>query len=90
VAALERGQVIEAIRLLRQSGGLDLKAAKAQVDRFRQQAPARTGLPRPTTATRIADHLSPGEQPRGLNWTATGLVVVAVLTGIVWWLGVDV
>ncbi len=68
LAVLQQGSKLEAIRLLREAGGLSLKKAKEAVESHARNATARP------------DKLSPGEVPRstiGL-WVAAALVALAV------------
>jgi ribosomal protein L7/L12 len=72
-AALDAGQKIEAIRLLRQARGIGLKEAKAIVDAAQHQPHASPGR-------------SPG-QVENSPLNAARWVVLAVLLGLVaWWL----
>jgi ribosomal protein L7/L12 len=67
-AALMKGNKLEAIRLLRQQGGLGLKEAKDTVEAFERENAA------------TDPHRAPGEVPRtsGLLW----LILVVVLAGL--------
>lgn len=67
-AAIQQGNKLEAIRLLREQGGLGLKEAKAAVDAFEREQAA------------TDRHRAPGEVPRtsGAVW----LVLMAVLVGL--------
>jgi hypothetical protein len=73
-AALEKGQWVEAIKLLRASGGMGLKEAKELIDRQRATVS-------PAKAPPIDRHRAPGEVPRlpGVVWLVV-IVVAAVLT----------
>jgi hypothetical protein len=72
-AALEKGAWIEAIKLLRASGGIGLKEAKEVIDRQR----ATLG---PTKTPHVDRHRAPGEVPRmpGIVW----LVLIVVLAAL--------
>jgi len=80
-AAIGRGQLIEAIKLLRQARGLSLKDAKEIVDTAQPVA-------RPVSAADFSDDgLAPGEQrQRSGLWVA---LVVLVLLGVLLfrWIG---
>ena len=67
-AAMMQGNKIEAIRLLREHGGLDLKEAKEAVEAFERQQAA------------TDRHRAPGEVPRipGIVW----VILIAVLAGL--------
>lgn len=67
-AAMQQGHKLEAIRLLREQGGLGLKEAKDAVDAFEREQAA------------VDPHRAPGEVPRssGTVW----LVAIAVLAGL--------
>ena len=65
IDALQRGNKIEAIKLLRESDGLGLKEAKDAID-------AMGALP-------AAGPMAPGEVPRSGNFTWAIVVAVAVL-----------
>jgi hypothetical protein len=69
LAALQRGEKIDAIRLLRKQRGIDLKAAKRAVDAFASQ-PGSPGR-----------GLSPGEVPRTSStvWLVVAIALVAYL-----------
>lgn len=75
--ALETGNAIEAIRLLRKTSGLGLKNAKAVIDaaRLGRKGGAAPGEP----------GLAPGEVPRS-GASAGALVLVVVLVALVAWL----
>lgn len=75
--ALEAGNAIEAIRLLRKASGLGLKNAKAVID----AAP----LGRKGGAVPGEPGLAPGEVPRS-GASAGALVLVVVLVALVAWL----
>jgi hypothetical protein len=76
-AALERGQVIEAIKLLRQAKGLGLKEAKEAVDAVK------AGAPMASAADYSSDGLAPGEQRQHTGlWVA---LIVALLLGLLVW-----
>jgi len=68
--ALERGQMIEAIKLTREATGLGLKASKAAVDAW--------ALAHPPTAQ---PHLGPQQRSRNGWW----LAVVIGLGMLLWW-----
>ena len=74
LAALRRGQPIEAVKLLRESGGLGLKEAVEAIDaqRRKKATPPTIAAPAaPPRKTRVdVSGLSPGEVPRsgGLAW----------------------
>ena len=72
-AALEKGEWIEAIKLLRASSGLGLKEAKDVIDRQR-------GIVAPAKAPPIDRQRAPGEVPRvpGVVW----LVLIIVVAGL--------
>jgi len=80
-AALEKGQWVEAIKLLRASGGMGLKEAKDMIDRQRAAGvPARAS---------IADRQrAPGEVRRipGFVWVVL-IVVLAVVALVAFRLG---
>ena len=73
-ATLEKGEWIEAIKLLRASGGMGLKEAKEVIDRQR-------GTVMPTKAPHVDPHRAPGEVRRvpGVVW----LVLIVVLAALV-------
>lgn len=91
-AALERGDFMAAIRLLRERTGADLATAKKTIDERRRRAPA---SPRPTpVATGFEampppvpgaepSHLAPGEVPRTRSKVGA-LVVVLLLAWLLW------
>jgi ribosomal protein L7/L12 len=66
--ALQRGNKIEAIRLMREHTGLGLKEAKDAVDRLQQETEAKLGK------------LSPGEVPSSGSslWQLVALAVVCI------------
>ena len=74
LAALRRGQPIEAVKLLRESGGLGLKEAVEAIDaqRRRKATPPTMAAPAPPSSKKRVEmsRLSPGEMPRsgGLAW----------------------
>lgn len=72
-AALEKGQWVEAIKLLRASGGMGLKEAKKLIDRQRD-----TVLK--SKATSVDRQRAPGEVPRvpGTVW----LVLIVLLAAL--------
>jgi ribosomal protein L7/L12 len=75
-AALERGNKVEAIRLLRQQTGLGLREAKDQVELMAAALAARSTVHDPGTAG-----LAPGEVPRssyGGWWAALVALVLLV------------
>jgi len=73
--ALQQGRTVEAIKLLREHGGLGLKEAKAWIGAH--SASSGTGTD--------GQELSPGEEPRAGN--ATGWVVlILMLAGVGWFL----
>lgn len=76
-AALERGQILEAIKLLRHAKGLGLKEAKDAVDAVK------AGAPMSSATDYSRDGLAPGEQRQltGL-WVA---LIVALLLGLLLW-----
>ena len=75
VEALQQGRTVEAIKLLREHGGLGLKDAKAWIDAH--SVPGGTGADR--------QGLSPGEEPRAGN-AAGWVVLMLVLAGVGWFL----
>ena len=68
-AALKKGDKLEAIRLMREKGGLGLKEAKDAVDAFEREQGAAADSGR-----------APGEVPRrgGIGWLVVALVLVAL------------
>jgi ribosomal protein L7/L12 len=73
-AALQQGNKLDAIRLLREETGLDLKEAKAFIDAHSQRILPDRKL------------LSPGEVPRSgtaLLWLAASAVVIAIVVYLV-------
>ena len=74
IMALQRGELIEAIKLLRKFSGVDLKAAKDAVDNYRRQhesasfndtsAPVRSGMSR-STASKPATRQSSRQMEAG-------------------------
>ena len=72
-AALEKGRWVEAIKLLRASGGMGLKEAKEVIDR------QRANFPPPAKAAHIDPHRAPGEVRRvpGVVWLVLIVVVAA-------------
>ena len=73
-AALEQGNKIDAIRLLREQTGLGLKEAKAIIDAQSQRIVADRNL------------LSPGEVPRSgsrLLWLAVSAIVITIVVYLV-------
>ena len=74
VAAIQRGQIIEAIKLLRALTGTSPKEAKDAVD----------GLERPTRDHRL--DLSPGEVPPS-NDRIWLVVLVAFVVAAIWYFG---
>lgn len=76
-AALEKGEWIEAIKLLRTSGGMGLKQAKEVIDRQRSIAA-------PAKPPHVDRHRAPGEVPRvpGIVWLAliVGIAALALLS----------
>ena len=84
-AALEKGQWIEAIKLLRSSGGVGLKEAKKLIEQQRAdaaQANATQAKPAPPKGNAVDSHRAPGEVPRtpGKAWLI--LVVVLALVAL--------
>lgn len=75
-AALETGNKIEAIRLLRESTGLGLKEAKERVEA--------AGTDVRSSQAGVAPGLAPGEIPRGGN-RFPGVIVVAVAVALAAW-----
>jgi ribosomal protein L7/L12 len=97
IAALRRGNKIEAIRLMREKSGVGLAEAKAVVEAFekvsnlagnakvvmKQVVAVKRGAPVHVEAPR--DGLSPGEVPRGAGpLKAAVAVVVAIVVAILW------
>lgn len=94
-AALDRGEFVTAIKLLRESSGVGLAEAKQAIDRLRKRAdggaPAAPRKPRPDaapgaepgTALHHPQHafgpLAPGEVPRSRTRVWFFVVVAAVL-----------
>ena len=72
--ALRRGQPIEAVKLLRESGGIGLKEAVEAIDAQRRKKPAPPAIAAPAHTPKKQrvemSRLSPGEVPRsgGLAW----------------------
>ena len=68
-AALRKGDKLEAIRLMREKGGLGLKEAKDAVEAYGREQGAAADY-----------HRAPGEVPRrgGAGWLVFVLVVVAL------------
>jgi len=86
IAALQRGDTMQAIRVLRQSHGLGLKQAKDLVDQHRRLYPNQ----RQSGPAVGPERLSPGEMPRGAKaawpvWLTVGLAaaVAAWVLGMV-------
>jgi len=76
IAALQRGQKIEAIKIVRAKFGIDLKDAKEVVDAAEQSA---------SFGTAEKTNQAPGEVPaRGLG-KAFVLIAVALAAIAVWW-----
>lgn len=76
IAALQQGQKIEAIRLLRESTGLGLKDAKDAVESAR--------IPEPL-ATRAPGAVAPSGG--GMGWVAVVIAVAAVIYFALRWMG---
>ena len=73
-AALEQGNKVDAIRLLREQTGLGLAEAKAIIDAHSQRIVAERNV------------LSPGEVPRsgsGLLWLAASAIVIGIAVYLV-------
>lgn len=72
-AALEKGQWVEAIKLLRASGGMGLKEAKDLIDRQRATVSQ-------AKAEQVDRNRAPGEVPRvpGVVW----LILLIVVAGL--------
>ena len=73
-AALEQGNKVDAIRLLREHTGLGLAEAKASIDAHSQRIVAERNV------------LSPGEVPRsgsGLLWLAASAIVIGIAVYLV-------
>jgi hypothetical protein len=92
IAALRRGNKIEAIKLLREKSGMELAEAKAVVDAFDK---VRVGVGNVKMALRPKaggdDHtplhpgLSPGEMPRGgAPWAVAIAIAVLAVLAILW------
>jgi hypothetical protein len=92
IAALRRGNKIEAIKLLREKSGLDLAEAKSVVDAFDK---VRVGVDTVKTALRpkvaggdtsqLHSGLSPGEVPRGgAPWAVALAIAVLAVLAILW------
>src|SRR5438046_313427 len=93
-AALSRGNLIEAIKLLRGKYNIGLAEAKALLESLQKQAQvstashAKASAPRtsggfhhqqPAAVVHTDPHLSPGEVPRTSSGAAFAVVIVAVL-----------
>jgi hypothetical protein len=85
IAALQRGNTMLAIKLLRQSHGLGLKQAKDLVNQHQRLHPNQ----RQSGPAVGAERLSPGEMPRGASaaWPVW-LAIVAAAAVAVWALGI--
>jgi hypothetical protein len=92
IAALRRGDKIEAIKLLREKSGMGLAEAKAMVDAFDK---VRVGVGTVKMVLRPnagGDHntqphagLSPGEMPRGgAPWAVAIAIAVLAVLAILW------
>lgn len=87
--ALQRGQVVEAIKLMRQQQGLGLKEAKEMVDAARQHLVATPGAtsrpsatPRPAppeTPPQPLNGRAPGEEPQHSHAVDAVLLLAAAL-----------
>jgi ribosomal protein L7/L12 len=84
--AMDRGQKIEAIRLLREQTGLGLKQANDAVGAYADAAPASVPVVPPATATATA--LAPGEVPPSGSaarlWVWVALAIAGVLLYRLW------
>lgn len=94
LAALQAGNKIEAIKIIRQLTGAGLVEAKAMVEHLQSTlpalklAPGQSGLhPAPAKATRasayLGPHLAPGEVPRLVGGGAWVTLILAVAAEIV-------
>jgi hypothetical protein len=97
-AALEKGNLIEAIKLLRQQKNLGLAEAKGMVEALQKQAKASGGnvkvnvkaAPTVRMAYKAPAHvgperrpgLSPGEEPRGGGFPAVVAVIALALVAL--------
>jgi hypothetical protein len=92
IAALRRGNKIEAIKLLREKSGMGLAEAKALIDTFdkvRAGADAVKMVLRPKAGGDDNTHqhagLSPGEMPRGgASWAVGIAIAVLAVLAILW------
>lgn len=81
IAALQRGNTLLAIKLLRQSHGLGLKQAKDLVDLHRRLHPNQ----RQSGPAVGAERLSPGEMPRGAGAAWPTWLAVAIAAAVAAW-----
>ena len=82
IAAIARGQLIEAIKIVREATGLGLKEAKDLVDQHREGPPASVSLPR---------HKSPEQAGRGNgsvvgSTRTTSTISTETRSHGVWWM----
>ncbi len=75
--AISRGQLVEAIRVIRQQEGVDLSAAKARVDRYLAQ--------NPLLQKRI-DEGRKAFRRKLIRWALIGDVVL-IAAAAYWWFG---
>jgi ribosomal protein L7/L12 len=78
LTALQQGHQIEAIRIVREKFGIDLKAAKDVVDTF-------VGGRRDDVSAAPTRRLAPGEVPAGQHRIAVAFLVILVAALGAWW-----
>src|SRR3954463_1840542 len=83
VNAMKDGRVIEAIKIVRQSGNFGLAEAKGIIDELQRAMPQGT-----VRRTRGGQRLSPGEVSRGAGgggWLVLVVVMIAVVAAAYYW-----
>ncbi|HST45927.1 MAG TPA: hypothetical protein VLK29_11980 [Luteimonas sp.] len=78
-AALARGDVLGAIKALREATAMPLSQAKAEIEQRMKPA---TAVGKPAAQSAHTPTIAPGDSPGGLRWLLV-VAVVAVLAGVV-------
>lgn len=83
-AALARGDVLQALRLLRSAKGIGLKEAKALIDGARGPTSRVDRMPARHADGRSRSGLAPGEVPRSPIGAGTVIVLLLVAALVLW------